>query len=57
MLTKDAENYLQKNPEALELICKTWMEHYNFMLGLIGNSEVDTYYYQEHFNEFKWYDV
>jgi len=41
----------------LEMICMSWMEHYNFMLGLPGNTEVEQFFYKELFNQFKWYDV
>lgn len=57
MLKYDSSNIMQKDSEFLEMVCKTWMEHYNFMLGLVCNTEIDNYYFQEHFNEFKWYDV
>jgi hypothetical protein len=43
--------------DMIEFVCKSWMEHYNFMLSLPGNSEVEKFFYQEHFNEYKWYDV
>jgi hypothetical protein len=57
MLTRDVGNYFQKNPEALELTCGTWMQYYSYMLGLIGDDKIYNYYFQEHFNEVKWYDV
>ncbi len=57
MLTFDKHNIMQKNPDVMEFVCTTWMEHYNFMLSIIGNTEVDNFFYQEHFNEVKWYDV
>ena len=43
--------------DMIEMICKSWMEHYNFLLGLPGNTEVDNFFYQEQFDQFKWYDV
>lgn len=57
MLFPDKDNLMQKNPEVMQLVCATWMEHYNFMLSVIGNTEVDNFFYQEYFDEFKWYDV
>ena len=57
MLSFDKNYSIQHNFDCLELVCKTWMGHYNFMLGLISNTEIDNFFYQEHFNEFKWYDV
>ncbi len=57
MLSFDNEYIIQKDFDCLEIVCKTWMQHYNFMLTLTSNTEVDNFFYQEHFNEFKWYDV
>jgi hypothetical protein len=57
MLSFDKNYSMQHNFDCLEVVCKTWMGHYNFMLGLISNTETDNFFYQEHFNEFKWYDV
>ena len=57
MLKYDPNNLMQKDFDLLQMICTSWMDHYNFMLSLAGNTEIDNYYYQEHFNQVKWYDV
>jgi len=57
MLSFDKDYAMQHDFDCLESVCRTWMEHYNFMLTLISNTEVDNCFYQEHFNEMKWYDV
>ncbi len=57
MLKFDSQNLMQKDFDLLEMICTSWMEHYNFMLSLPGNTDIDNFFYQEHFNEVKWYDV
>lgn len=56
MLKLDNYNYCRKNFEVLELVCTQGMKHYNHLLSVVDN-KVDEFYYQEHFNEYKWYDV
>ena len=56
MLTNDKNHLIQKDFEYMEDVCMLWMSHYNFMLS-IYNTEIDQFFYQEHFNEYKWYDV
>lgn len=56
MLTPDKNHLLQKDFEYMEFVCMMWMYHYNFMLS-VYNTETDEFFYQEHFNEYKWYDV
>ena len=56
MLTNDKNHLLQKDFEYMESVCMIWMDHYNFTLSIVNN-EVDEFFYREHFNEFKWYDV
>ena len=56
MLKPDTYGYCQKNFEVLELVCTQGMKHYNNLLNDVDN-EIDEFFYQEHFNEYKWYDV
>ena len=57
MLSFDKDSQIQKDFDLLEMICTSWMEHYNFMLGLPHNTDVEKFFYQEHLNQVKWYDV
>ena len=57
MLILDSEHIYQKYPDCLENVCRSLMEHYNFLLSLPGNTEVDNFFFQEEFDEFKFYDV
>lgn len=56
MLKLDKYNYCQKNFDVLELVCTQGMKHYNKLLNEVDN-EVDEFFYREHFDEMKWYDV
>ena len=56
MLTLDKYNYCQRSFDVLELVCTQGMKQYNHLLNTTTN-EIDLFFYQEHFNEFKWYDV
>jgi len=57
MLIPDSANVYQKHPDSLERVCRTMMDHYNFMLGLPFNTQFENFFYQEEFAEFKFYDV
>jgi hypothetical protein len=57
MLTYDKDNQMQKDFDYLEFVCTSWMEHYNFLLSLPYNTDADKLFYQDHFNQMKWYDV
>ena len=56
MLIPDPSNVYQKYPDCLESACRMMMDHYNFMLGLSFNTQFENFFYQEEFNEFKFYD-
>jgi hypothetical protein len=56
MLSPDTKGICQKEFDYLEEVCSIWMQHYNFMLSNADN-EIDAFFYREHFNEVKWYDV
>lgn len=56
MLKRDEYNYCRKNFEVLELVCTQGMKHYNQLLSVVDN-KIDKFFYQEHFNEMRWYDV
>ncbi len=56
MLKIDTYGYCQKNFEVLELVCTDGMKYYNHLLSIVDN-QIDEFFYQEHFNEMKWYDV
>ena len=56
MLTYDKDYQMQKDFDYLEMICTSWMEHYNFLMGLSFNTEVEKFFYREHFDQVKWYD-
>jgi len=57
MLILDSANVFQKYPDCLETVCRSLMDHYNFMLGLSINTEIDNFFYQDEFDTFKFYDV
>lgn len=57
MLVLDRFNLMSTNPDCLEAVCVYWMKHYTNKLNLKQNTEIDNLFYQEHFNEVKWYDV
>ena len=56
MLKLDTYGYCQKNFDVLELVCTQGMKHYSQLLGVVDN-KIDEFFYQEHFNEMRWYDV
>lgn len=56
MLKLDTYNYCQRNFDVLELVCTQGMKHYNQLLSVVDN-KIDEFFYQEHFNEMRWYDV
>jgi hypothetical protein len=56
MLTLDSASVYQKDYQILDMICMSFMEHYNFMLGLPFNTEVDNFFFQEEFDQYKLYD-
>jgi len=57
MLTLDSANVYQNDYQILNMICMSFMEHYNFMLGLSSlNTEVDNFFFQEGFDQYKLYD-
>ena len=56
MLQIDTYGYCQKNFEVLELVCTQGMKYYNHLLSVVEN-EVEEFFYREHFNEYKWYDI
>jgi hypothetical protein len=56
MLKIDTYNYCQKCFEVMELVCTQGMKEYNHLLS-ITTDEIELLFYQEHFNEYKWYDV
>jgi hypothetical protein len=56
MLKIDTYNYCQKSLDVLELVCTQGMKYYSNLLS-ISTDEIDIFFYQEHFNEYKWYDV
>jgi hypothetical protein len=57
MLILDDNNVYQKYPDCLETVCHMMMDHYNFMLGLSINTEIDNFFYTQEFDDFKFYDV
>ena len=57
MLILDYNNVYQKYPDCLETVCHMMMDHYNFMLGLTINTEIDIFFYTQEFDDFKFYDV
>ena len=57
MLILDNNNVYQKYPDCLETVCHMMMDHYNFMLGLTINTEIDNFFYTQEFDDFKFYDV
>jgi hypothetical protein len=57
MLILDRDNVYQKHYDCLKNVCYLLMDHYNFMLGLPHNTEIDNFFFQEEFDEFKFYDV
>ena len=57
MLILDSLNLMQTNPDCLEAVCIYWMKYYTNKLNSKENTEIDNFFYQEHFNEVKWYDV
>jgi len=57
MLILDSQNVYQKHYNCLSNVCHSLMDHYNYMLGLPFNSEIDNFFYQEEFDTFKFYDV
>jgi hypothetical protein len=57
MLILDDNNVYQKYPDCLETVCHMMMDHYNFMLGLTINTEIDNFFYTQEFDDFKFYDV
>lgn len=56
MLKLDKYGYCQKNFEVLELVCTQGMKYYNNLLCDVSDP-ILKFFYQEHFNEYKWYDV
>ena len=56
MLILDSQNVYQKHYNCLSNVCHSLMDHYNYMLGLPFNSEIDNFFYQEEFDTFKFYD-
>jgi hypothetical protein len=56
MLTLDSSNVYQNDYQILNMICMSFMEHYNFMLGLSFNTEVENSFFQEEFDQYKLYD-
>ena len=57
MLILDDNNVYQKYPDCLETVCHMMMYHYNFMLSLSINTEIDNFFYTQEFDDFKFYDV
>lgn len=57
MLILDKKNLMQKNPDCLEAVCTYWMRYYTYKLSQQENTDVENFFYQEHFNEVKWYDI
>jgi hypothetical protein len=57
MLILDDNNVYQKYHDCLENVCHMMMDHYNFMLGLSINTEIDNFFYTQEFDDFKFYDV
>ena len=57
MLILDDNNVYQKYHDCLENVCQMMMDHYNFMLGLSINTEIDNFFYTQEFDDFKFYDV
>ena len=57
MPTLDSAGLCQKYPSCLESSCRLLMEHYNYMLSCSLNTEVDNFFYQEEFDQYKFYDV
>lgn len=57
MLTYDKDYQMQKDFDYLEMICTSWMEHYNFMMSLSFSSDADKFFDREQFDQVKWYDV
>ena len=56
MLILDSANTYQKHYDYLTNVCHVMMDHYNFMLSLHYNTEVDNLFYQDEFDTFKFYD-
>lgn len=56
MLKLDTYGYCQKNFDVLELVCTQGMKHYSQLLSVVDN-KIDEFFYQEHFNEMRWYDI
>lgn len=55
MLFFDKTGLIQKDFEYMDQVCRIWMGHYNFMISISSNDS-DKEYYQERFNEFRFYD-
>lgn len=57
MLILDELKLMQTDSNCLEAVCTYWMKYYTYKLNQKENTEIDNFFYQEHFNEVKWYDV
>lgn len=55
MLIFDKTGLMQKDFDFLQEVCEIWMKHYNFVISTSSNDS-DEEYYQERFNEFRFYD-
>jgi hypothetical protein len=57
MLILDSANVCQNDYQILDMICRSFTDHYNFLLGLSSlNTEVDNFFFQEEFDQYKLYD-
>lgn len=57
MLILDSANVYQNDYQILDMTCRSFMDHYNFLLGLSSlNTEVDNFFFREEFDQYKLYD-